>query len=127
MPRSRNQRQWRVKQKVAEKDTLSAIRDYLEWHQIPYVRVQPMRPVHTKKGVVFGNIRKSQKGAPDLVILIDCDYYVAKTFERFEEIMKTRERSGSQNCFAIETKSATGVHAVAQKDWAKRLAKKRGI
>jgi len=90
-----------------EADTLKAITDYLEVSRVLYIRINPISPVNSGKGLRFRAVRPSQLGAPDLIVFW---------------AMKVHGMGWTLTPLAIEVKSLVGMQSPAQTDWELRAA-----
>ena len=72
--------------KIREADILSAAIEYLEilfnQNKLRYLRVHPVRLVKKDGGFITVPVRRSQKGAPDVVVFFRKGYAAAFEFKR---------------------------------------------
>ena len=86
-----------------EADVIKVVSDYLETKRICYIRIHPVRPVTSKKGLIFIPVSPSQLGAPDFILI----------------------KAGVM--IALEVKSSTGKLSANQEAWRTRFEKEGGI
>ena len=86
----------------SEADTLKAISDYCEVKGILYLRINPISPVNSGKGLRFRAVRPSQRGAPDLLVFWG---------------VKMPKVGWTLAPIAVEVKSPIGKQSEDQKRW----------